>query len=120
VVKPGFEKQAIIAMRKAQNFFKHPEHEPDKVLDFWLGHPEMLLGAACDKYRELAAEQSAEMVVFATWFGIQNTDVLRTEIAERLQQIPLAHPYAPSQRRQFFADFIRAASLSIANWSRTD
>jgi hypothetical protein len=119
VVKPGFEKQVINAMRDAQNFLKHAEQEPDRVLDFWLGHPEMLLGVACDKYRELAAEQSAEMIVFGTWFGIQNTHVLRTEIAERLRQIPLAHTYAPSQRRQFFADFIKAANLSIANWSNT-
>jgi hypothetical protein len=56
VVTPGLEKQAIIAMREAQNFFKHAQQEPDKVLDFWLGHPEILLGVACDKYSELAAE----------------------------------------------------------------
>ncbi|HXO98529.1 MAG TPA: hypothetical protein VN857_18210 [Chthoniobacterales bacterium] len=115
VVRPGLEKQAIIAMREAQNFLKHAEQEPDKVLDFWLGYPEMLLGVACDKYRELAAEESAEMIVFALWFGIQNPNVLRTEIAERLRQIPLARTYAPSERRQFFADFIEAASLSVVN-----
>ena len=57
MVKPGFEKQALSAMRDAQNFLKRADQEPDRVLDFWLGHPEMLLGAARDKYRELAAEQ---------------------------------------------------------------
>jgi hypothetical protein len=83
-------------------------------LEFSLAQPEMFLAAACDKYKELAAIHSAETIVFMLWFANQNPKVLKDEVAQRIRQVPLPRHYGPTQRREFFEDYVKVATLFMA------
>jgi hypothetical protein len=87
-VKPEYQKYVIGIFRAPQNFFKHADDDPDKVLEFQLAYPEMFMVSACEKYKELAAEETAEMMVYRLWFGHQNPNMLMLEVAARFQQTP--------------------------------
>ena len=41
------------------------------------------MAGACEKYRELASEITAEMIVYLAWFGNQNPEILTEEAAAK-------------------------------------
>jgi hypothetical protein len=83
-VKPEYLKRVIDIFRGPQNFFKHADTDPNDVLDFALATPEMFLISAVEKYVELAAERSAEMIVYGLWFGHQLWRVRLAGTVEKL------------------------------------
>lgn len=113
-VRPEYQKYVFGIFRAPQNFFKHADDDPDKVLEFPLALSEMLLMSAGEKYSELAAEETAEMMVCRLWFGHQNLGLLMPEVAARFQQAPFPTTYRPDQRRKFFEDYIEVAGLALA------
>lgn len=114
-VKPEYRQMVIKIFRAPQNFFKHANDDPDKVLEFHLAQPEMFLVCGVEKYVELAAEKTAEMLVYELWFCHQNPDLLMPEAAARMRQTPFPTIYNAAERRKFFEDYIGTAALFLAN-----
>jgi hypothetical protein len=63
VIKPEFHALAQKMMRRAQNFFKHADKDPDGLLDFDPREPQFLLFACVDAYPTLTGSSSARAMV---------------------------------------------------------
>jgi hypothetical protein len=113
-VKPEYRKYVLNLFKESQNFFKHADQDPEKILEFGLAWPEYYLANASEKYRELAAEQSAEMFVYALWFSFQNPQLLTPLAAKHFAQLQGPEKYSSNQRLEFFTEYIQLASLALA------
>ena len=113
-VKPEYQKYVLDLFMKPQNFFKHADQDPQDILDFSLASPEYFLASACETYRELAAEQSAEMFTYVIWFSFQNPEVLTPFWAPKYAELQGNKKYSPDQRLEFFTEYIKLAVLAMA------
>jgi hypothetical protein len=113
-VKPQYQKFVLNLFKESQNFFKHADQDPEKVLEFSLSWPEYFIANAVEKYRELSAEQSAEMVVYTLWFSFQNPHLLTPSMARHFAPLQSGLKYRQDQRLEFFAEYIQLASREMA------
>ena len=109
--RPEYHKVVIDTLRKAQNFFKHADLDPEAVLEFSVAEPEFLLVGACSKFRDFGGYRSAELGAFVIWSVMQNPDMISFETPA---PIPAEFSFQPHQRREFFAAVMRFAGPVIA------
>jgi len=114
-VKPEYLQQARNIFRAPQNFFKHADADPEKVLEFSVALPEAFLVSGCEKYGELAGEVTPEMFVYRLWFSHHNPDLLMPEVAARMRAIDFPIRQTLAQRREYFEEYIGLAALALAN-----
>jgi hypothetical protein len=114
-VKPGYLQQARNIFKTPQNFFKHADTDPEKVLEFLVALPELFLISGCEKYGELAAEVTPEMFVYRLWFSHHNPELLMPEVAARMRAIDFPIQQTPAQRREYFDEYLGLAALALAN-----
>jgi len=114
-VKTEYLQQAKSLFRAPQNFFKHADTDPEKVLEFLAALPEGFLISGCEKYRELAAEETPEMLVYRLWFSHHNPEFLTVEAFTRMQAANFSIQYSSTQRREFFNEYLGLAALALAN-----
>jgi hypothetical protein len=118
-VKPEYQEFVADLFRKPQNFFKHADRDPHDMLEFSLASPEYFLASACEKYKELAADQSPEMVTYVIWFSFQNPEVLTPLGASTFGKLQGNRKYSPDERLEFFTEYIQLSSLAIAGDHQT-
>lgn len=89
-VKPEMHEEVRKLQRKAENFFKHANKDPDAILEFSPAESELLIWDACTKYRELTAEQPPLFQVFRGWFMFthQNWFNLPEDTQRKLADVP--------------------------------
>jgi hypothetical protein len=114
-VKPEYLKEANNIFRAPQNFFKHANTDPERVLDFLVALPELFLISGCEKYHELAAEETPEMLVYRLWFSHHNPEFLTLEAFVRMHATNFSIQYSPTQRREFFNEYLGLAAVALAN-----
>jgi hypothetical protein len=100
--KKGVARQAL---RKAQNFFKHADEDPDGVLDFNPEATAFYILDAVEKYRELNGENPPIMRVFALWARVQWTDVFSFSNGEASILILTRSLYPLNNKAKFYAEF---------------
>jgi hypothetical protein len=113
-VKPEYREFVADLFRKPQNFFKHADRDPHDILEFTLASPEYFLASACEKYKELAVEQSPEMLTYVIWFSFQNPEVLTPLFALHFAELRGKRKYSPDQRLEFFNEYIQLTALAMA------
>jgi hypothetical protein len=118
-VKPEYQKSVLDLFRKPQNFFKHADLDPEEILEFSLAAPEYFLASACELYRALSAEESAEMLTYGIWFGFQNPEVLTPVSAPKFAGLQGKRQYSPDQRLEFFTEYMRLAAFAMASDHQT-
>jgi len=95
MVKPQHKKMVRDKINKAENFFKHADKDPDKLLEFNPNITEFLLWDACATYFSLTLEKTPLMSTFNVWFFTKYTDVLqcekRTEVTKLISEAQLTH-----------------------------
>jgi hypothetical protein len=67
LVKPEAKKTFWNLLHETANFFKHADHDPDAVHEFYPEQTENMLFFAVYQYRQLTGEWSAEIRLFSTW-----------------------------------------------------
>lgn len=75
-VKPEYKKTVSDKINEAENFFKHADNDPTKLLEFNPVTTEFLLWDACVTYRTLTSEEIPLTFLFIIWFYTKNTDLL--------------------------------------------
>lgn len=73
-VKPEFVSELRKKINEAENFFKHADRDPDRVLEFRPGLTEFFLLDACEKYRQLTGEAVPEFILYTGWLSLQKPD----------------------------------------------
>jgi len=64
-------------LNEAENFFKHADRDPEKLLRFNPEASEFMLWDCCLKYHQLTGEVTPHMWAYRFWFSVKNPDFLR-------------------------------------------
>jgi len=73
--KEDFKKQ----VRKAKNFFKHANSDPDETIDFNPETNEFYLLDACEGYEILTKEKNPYFTIYRGWFFYLNPNFLKDQ-----------------------------------------
>lgn len=107
------------ALRKAQNFFKHADEDPESVLEYYPTNPVAVLWAATEKYNELAKEDILETAALRTWVIIRNPGILLSPYREQVEGLKLGKDFSPEMRSQYFEAFSTAYARGFAQQFRS-
>jgi hypothetical protein len=100
-VKPEHLSEVKKLFAEAENFFKHAERDPDKILEFPLAEPEVFLWECVAKYPVLGGEVPLLMLAYRTWFLIQHSDILKPESRAVVNFSGLSIDFPESDRARF-------------------
>jgi hypothetical protein len=101
-VRPEYVSEVIKLFTEAENFFKHADRDPDKVLEFPLSMPEWFLWECVIKYPELAGETPVFMRAYKLWFMIRHSNILKAEIRAQVDFLGLSPDFPENDRARFF------------------
>jgi len=90
-------------VRESQNFFKHADKDPTKVLDFKPDHSEILLLNCIDLHRRIGNQRSPVMLVFWHYFAIHHPWYF---LSDPKQMPPGFRDFRKLSKTQFFDERI--------------
>lgn len=105
-IKPQFKQDVAKKLGEAQNFFKHADRDPEKVLSFDPGQTEILILDSCWAYRRLGGERLPVLATFELWAAITWASGFLTfpGLAEALKR---SHRNIEGMsKREFFDEFL--------------
>jgi hypothetical protein len=109
-IKPEFVTQIRRNLIDAQNFFKHADRDPNRVLEFNPRLTEILLLDACLTYKRLAEEAVPEFLLYVGWLMLQEpTWFIFPQEIEALRNQVRSDVHALG-RAQFFAEMLPVVS----------
>ncbi|MFA4854093.1 MAG: hypothetical protein WC616_01925 [Candidatus Omnitrophota bacterium] len=85
-IKPEYKKLWIKTIRKAQNFSKHADNDPEAVLSYETDTLPFRIIEACHLFRHIASNkclkyrQSQSAVMFEIWFQLKNPHLLKEPV----------------------------------------
>jgi hypothetical protein len=85
---------------RPQNFFKHANRDPERILEFYPTHAEGILWAASEKYAELANEDFLELGAIRGWIIIRNPDIVLEPYRQQLGLAELSTQFTRNMRAQ--------------------
>lgn len=93
-----------VKFREAENFFKHADRDPDRILTFSPDATEYWLLEALEAYFTLADELTPMMFAFRSWWMIHNKElaIIRDDVKSMLDQLH----YSKNNRIEFLQDFM--------------
>ena len=105
VVKPQFFGVYNAAIRRAQNFFKHSDKDPDPAaaLDFDPRETQYVLLDCFDAYLSLTGRSLRELWMFFFWFALEYPDVLHPSPLKDAVYTVVGDGSAPHHDRAAFA-----------------
>lgn len=78
LVKPEAKQMFWKKLHETANFFKHADHAPNAVHEFYPEQTENMLFHAVYQYRQLTGGWSAEIRLFSTWYMLQHPEAFNT------------------------------------------
>lgn len=92
LIREDRRKEWSQALKKAENFFKHGDRDPDAVLEFKASQTEFTLFDATYMYASLTGRQTYEGLVFQSWFILKHPGAIldsefRAEMRERADRL---------------------------------
>ncbi len=75
-VKPERRTEVATIFKKPGNFFKHANNDPDGLLKFNPGATDFYIWDACELYRKLVKDNPPFIVLFVSWFYLENNHLL--------------------------------------------
>jgi hypothetical protein len=113
-VKPEHRARVRAVFRKAQNFFKHADQDPEEVMDFNPEATAFFILEGVERYRDLSCENPPILRVFSLWFRFRWPDVFIFTPEEQAKFANLRVFWSTNNRAAFFADFLPAYYKSAA------
>jgi hypothetical protein len=101
-VKPKHVSKVIKLFAEAENFLKHADHDPDKILEFPLAIPKLFLWECVAKYPELTDETPLLMHAYRIWFLIHHSDILKAGFQAEVNFVRLSTDFPENDRARFF------------------
>jgi hypothetical protein len=111
IVIPGKEEELSRLFRKAENFFKHADLDPEATIDFSPEINEIVLLEATMKYHELTSETTPAMGTISVWFQARHPDIFTHEIFKQEEFKRAASWVKSLTKAQFYKEMISAALL---------
>jgi hypothetical protein len=69
IIRPEKRQEWYQILTRAQNFFKHANHDPEDVLDFFPATTPFLIFEAVLMHNKLTKRYTPETLVFASWLS---------------------------------------------------
>ncbi len=113
-VEAGYEKRALAAFNKYENFLKHADRDPEDSLEYETFPTEMLLWDCCSAYRRLTSTSPHPMICYNIWFKLANPSLVIHENADQKAQAYVAGMMIQGMSKQ---EFYRIMCLSLAKQS---
>lgn len=107
LVKPEFRDMLYKALHKAENFFKHADRDPDKLLAFNPKQSEFIILECVETYVELTKEFPALILAFRTWWMVHNRSMLAKPMQDLLATLGSLQ-YTEYEKARFIQDFMAA------------
>ncbi|MFC1461157.1 hypothetical protein ACFLQR_01390 [Verrucomicrobiota bacterium] len=75
-IRPGCEAEWHRTVTDEENFFKHADRDPDRVLEFMPHKAPAFLIDGCQLYRSLTDDWPALFKLFTTWMALRNPKLI--------------------------------------------
>jgi hypothetical protein len=111
IVIPGKEEEVSRLFRKAENFFKHANRDPEATIDFTPELNEVVLWETSIKYHELTSETTPAMGAINIWFQVGHPDLVKHEIYKQERFKNAASWVKSLTKVQFYKEILNAALL---------
>jgi len=106
-VKPEHHKRINDSFRRAENFFKHADRDPEGTHSFNPESSGFTLFEATEAYARLTGESTAAMLTYRTWW-LSHQPYLQAILPPEVQQAFQSLPYQSEQKLQFYLDVLPA------------
>jgi hypothetical protein len=114
-IQPGFEGKWHKIVKKAENFFKHANNDPDGILEYRHSQIDVFIFAAIEKYREITHANDPEMITYLEWFILCQPEVIVPEARERFGLDPVSvERHRNTTKRTFFEETLPRVALGLA------
>ena len=84
LTRPEYRKTWLRRINEAENFFKHADQDPDRILRFDSEITEMILFDACDSFLSLTGSMTRLMTIYKSWSMVHHFSLLSDEVQERM------------------------------------
>ena len=84
-IKPEKQKYVMDKINAPYNFFKHANHDPDKLLMFNPESSEFSIFDCINMYQRLTNEITGLMMSFRAWFYLKHKDILVAQSPEQVE-----------------------------------
>jgi hypothetical protein len=111
IVIPGKEEEVSRLFRKAENFFKHADRDPEATIDFSPEINELVLWEASAKYHEFTSETTPPMGAINIWFQVGHPELFTNEFLKQAQFKNAVLWVKSLNRIQFYKEILNAALL---------
>jgi hypothetical protein len=91
--------------RRAENFFKHADNDPDGLLSFNPEYSDYALFEGTEAYAKLTGESTPAMLTFRTWW-LCNNKYMHAILPKEAQDIFAKFPYRADQRLLFYTEIL--------------
>jgi hypothetical protein len=75
MIREEKRKDYLDMMNEPQNFFKHANHDQNKLYEFRTATTDFFIWDACQMYQKITEETVKPFYIFVLWFYVQNPDV---------------------------------------------
>lgn len=106
MTKPKHRKMVLDKINEAENFFKHADKDPGKLLEFSPNATEFLLWDACGAYCSLTSEKTPLTIIFNAWFLAKYPNLL----LDKKDQATISELQLNPEDRKSFLDLLPGVS----------
>ena len=112
-IKPEYKKEMLNEFIDAENFFKHADRDPERIMKFNPAKTDILILDACLRYYEITSERHPIFFLYHIWYMLNfpHHFILPTDIKEYMGE---HEHYIINGRKLFFSNFLPIVSELIA------
>ena len=107
IIRPEHHKTVRQKFREPENFFKHADRDPERMLRFNPDSTEYMILEAVESYTSLTRELPPMLLAFRTWWMLHNQELLNNT-SNQFSEMLKAIRYDRHDRMQFLQDFMHA------------
>lgn len=86
IIRKGKEKEYLVLINEAENFFKHANKDSHSLLKFIPAQTEAFLLDAVEMYMQVTKEMPEDMSIYRVWFLLNNPEIVSDETKKQLKE----------------------------------
>ena len=112
LIRKEYEKEYLTIISEAENFFKHADKDPHKLLQFNAQQTESLLLDAVEMYMQITKEMPEDMSIYRVWFLANHPEIGSPETKKEIDGKGLSFRHFQSKTKLEFFRSMKDALLT--------
>ena len=112
LIRKEYEKEYLTIISEAENFFKHADKDPHKLLKFNPQQTESLLFDAVEMYMQITKEMPEDMSIYRVWFLANHPEIVNPETKKKIEKKGLSIKHFASKTKLEFFRSMKDALLA--------